>query len=122
MPSSPWASPLQGFENADPLPTGLNPDGKSLINPPATTKSSTYEQFPPPIDSSNNGFDFHIYYMPTNKDDADYAKALHERIRREFPELRIYRFWDRAVGGYPSNFSTRDQLTHRLLRSSSTLP
>ena len=102
-PSNPWKSPLQGFENADPLPTELNPDGKSLVNPPGNTKSPTYDQFPSPIDSSNNGFDFHsqlfhpksfhsftffpVYYMPTNKVDADHARALHERIRREFPEV-----------------------------------
>ena len=51
-------SPLTGYENAEPLPTTLNPDGKSLYNPPGP-KSSAYDVFPPPIDSSNNGFDFH---------------------------------------------------------------
>jgi len=63
MSSGPWKSPLQGFENADPLPTELNPDGKSLFNPPGTTKSAAYDHFPPPIDSSKNGFDFHSELM-----------------------------------------------------------
>ena len=49
---------LKGYENAEPLPTTLNPDGKSLYNPPGI-KSAAYDVFPQPIDSSNNGFDFH---------------------------------------------------------------
>ncbi|KAF8634557.1 hypothetical protein AX17_004147 [Amanita inopinata Kibby_2008] len=85
-----------------PLPNDLNPDGKSLYNPPAQHKSPAYDHFPHPIDPSNNGFDFHIYYIPTSPDQTDYARQLHERIRREFPELRIYRFWDRPVGPHPT--------------------
>ncbi len=29
---------------------------------------------------------------------AKYARELWERVRREFPELRIYRLWDKPVG------------------------
>lgn len=58
-------------QETEPPPTTLNPDGKSLHNPPGT-KSAAYDLFPPPIDSSNNGFDFHsksndtrfIYVIP----------------------------------------------------------
>ncbi|KNZ74523.1 hypothetical protein J132_06477 [Termitomyces sp. J132] len=57
------ANPVQS--NAEPL----NPDGKSLYNPPTNVKSSAY---------------------------------LHERIRREFPELRIYKFWEKPIGPHPS--------------------
>ncbi|KZT10108.1 uncharacterized protein LAESUDRAFT_722264 [Laetiporus sulphureus 93-53] len=99
MPSA-WKSPLEGYENAEPLPTTTNPDGKSLYNPPGP-KSASYEEFPNPIDSSNNGFDFHIYYMQHSPSEAQYAKELHERIRREFPELRIYKLWDKPVGPHP---------------------
>lgn len=53
-----YKSPLVGFENAEPLPEKLNADGKSLFNPPGPL-SSSYDEFPKPIDSSNNGFDFH---------------------------------------------------------------
>jgi hypothetical protein len=53
-----WESPLKGYENADSLPTTINTDGKSLYNPPGP-KSAAYDEFPKPIDSSNNGFDFH---------------------------------------------------------------
>jgi hypothetical protein len=53
-----WDSPLKGYENAEPLSTDVNTDGKSLYNPPGP-KSTVYEEFPKPIDSSNNGFDFH---------------------------------------------------------------
>ncbi|KAF5362563.1 hypothetical protein D9756_002374 [Leucocoprinus leucothites] len=83
------------------LPTTVNPDGKSLYNPPGP-QSKSYTDFPKPIDSSNNAFDFHVYYMPTNEAEFSFAKQLHERIRREFPELRIYKFWDKAVGPHPT--------------------
>lgn len=53
-----WPSPLTGYENAEPLPTKTNADGKSLYNPPAP-RSSAYETFPKPIEMSNNAFDFH---------------------------------------------------------------
>ena len=33
-----------------------------------------------------------------------FARELHERIRREFPELRIYTFWEKPVGeSHPLN-------------------
>ncbi|KAI1796680.1 DOPA-like domain-containing protein [Ganoderma leucocontextum] len=116
-----YKSPLIGYENAEPLPTTVNADGKSLYNPPGPP-SAAYEEFPKPIISSNNGFDFHIYYLPNSPEEAKYAAELHERIRREFPEvytrcsyqiiareltpccplqLRIYRFWDKPVGPHP---------------------
>lgn len=57
-----WKSPLVGYENAEPLPTTVNPDGKSLYNPPGP-KSRAYDEFPEPIDSSNNGFDFHSEHI-----------------------------------------------------------
>lgn len=81
-----WESPLKGYENAEPLPTTINPDGKSLVNLPGP-KSVAYDECPKPIDSSNNPFDFHIYYMPTVEAEFKFAKELHERIRREFPEV-----------------------------------
>jgi len=96
-----YDSPLQGYENAQPLPTTLNADGKSLFNPPGP-KSTAYDRFPPPIDPSNNGFDFHVYYMQTDLAQAKFAQELHERVRREFPELRIYKFWDKPVGPHPT--------------------
>lgn len=30
-----------------------------------------------------------------------YARQLYDRIRREFPELRIYKFWNKAIGPHP---------------------
>ena len=60
MASSIYPNPLAGYENAPPLPDTINADGKSLYNGPPTGKlSASYETFPLPIDSSNNGFDFH---------------------------------------------------------------
>jgi len=95
-----YKSPLEGFENAEPLPEKFNEDGKSLFNPPGPL-SSSYDEFPKPIDSSNNGFDFHIYYMQSAPAQAKFAKELHERVRREFPELRVYRLWDKPIGPHP---------------------
>lgn len=56
-----YPSPLLGYENAPPLPTAFNSDGKSLTNLPAD-KSKAYEEFPDPITKKNNGFDFHSEY------------------------------------------------------------
>ncbi|KAI0078674.1 hypothetical protein K474DRAFT_1593595 [Panus rudis PR-1116 ss-1] len=95
-----YKSPLEGYENAEPLPNEFNADGKSLYNPPGP-KSAAYDVFPEPIDSSNNGFDFHIYYMQSVPSQAEYARQLHERVRREFPELRIYKLWDKPIGPHP---------------------
>jgi DOPA 4,5-dioxygenase len=55
---SPWPSLLEGYEDAEPLPTTFNDDGKSLYNPPGP-RSTAYEEFPKLIDPSGNGFDFH---------------------------------------------------------------
>ncbi|PBK72401.1 hypothetical protein ARMSODRAFT_954093 [Armillaria solidipes] len=102
-----YPSPLIGYENAPPLPTSKNPDGKSLTNDIQKDEqgkpvlSKAYDEFVDPIDKKNNGFDFHIYYMQHAPDEIEYARKLHERIRREFPEMRIYRFWDRPVGPHP---------------------
>jgi len=95
-----YPSVLAGFENAPALPTDFNADGKSLKNLPGP-QSKAYDTFPPPINPANNGFDFHIYYMQAVPEEAKFAKDLHERVRREFPELRIYKFWDRPVGPHP---------------------
>ncbi|GAA5829650.1 hypothetical protein JCM11251_000234 [Rhodosporidiobolus azoricus] len=102
----------------DPLPSpfsSLTPldndsraaDGKSLVNPlsrkeghpDGKERSEWYERYPEEIDESNNAFDFHIYYSSARQ--MDHARKLHERIRREFPELRVYRFWDKPVGPHP---------------------
>jgi len=96
-----YKSPLVGYENADQLPDTRNADGKSLYNPPGPT-SAAYDEFQKPIRKFSNGFDFHIYYMASVPSEAKFAKELHERVRREFPELRIYPMFDRAVGPHPT--------------------
>jgi len=95
-----WKSPLAGFENAEPLPSTLNPDN-SFFNPTREQRSSSYDSFPEPFLPNKNGFDFHIYYIQSDESETKFAKELHERVRREFPELRIYRFWDKPVGPHP---------------------
>lgn len=31
----------------------------------------------------------------------EHAKKLHEAIRREFPEIRVYKFWEASPGCFP---------------------
>ncbi|RYP39176.1 hypothetical protein DL766_000546 [Monosporascus sp. MC13-8B] len=101
-----YPSPLKGFEGAVPLSDEKNAGGKSLVNPPRDGLSGAYEAFVDPLDKSPRGglfgkSDVHVYHFQRNKEQARYARELWERIRREFPELRIYRFWDEPVGPHP---------------------
>ncbi|KAL5049910.1 hypothetical protein BDW71DRAFT_194907 [Aspergillus fruticulosus] len=97
-----YPSPLAGYENLEPLPAERNEDGKSLRNPQHGILSKAYEEFPGPLNKGQRGgFDIHIYHFQNNPDQVAYARALWERIRREFPELRIYTFWDKPVGPHP---------------------
>ncbi|KAI0026140.1 DOPA-like domain-containing protein [Xylariomycetidae sp. FL0641] len=97
-----YPSPLAGFENAAPLPDEKADDGKSYVNPQNDALSQAYEKFPEPLDNGRRGaFDVHIYYFQTDERQTQYANDLWGRIRREFPELRIYRVWDRPVGPHP---------------------
>ncbi|CZS90665.1 uncharacterized protein RCO7_06792 [Rhynchosporium graminicola] len=90
-----YPSPLEGYENAPPLPDEKAEDGKSVL-------STSYERFTEPLDNGIRGaFDIHIYYFQTNPRQEQFAKELWTRIRLEFPELRIYKFWDRPVGPHP---------------------
>ncbi|PQE30588.1 DOPA 4,5-dioxygenase protein [Rutstroemia sp. NJR-2017a WRK4] len=97
-----YPSPLAGYENAEPLSNEISSDGKSFVNPPTGVKSKSYERFCEPLDNGRRGaFDIHIYHYPKNTEQAKYARELWERIRREFPELRIYKFWEVPVGPHP---------------------
>ncbi|KAF2174132.1 hypothetical protein M409DRAFT_16402 [Zasmidium cellare ATCC 36951] len=112
----PWAyeypSPLEGYENLEPLSEERNEDGKSLKNPPPTKTSEAYKAFPDPIaNGSKPGFDIHIYFQHTDEEQVAFAKALHTRIRHEFPELKIFRFWDRPIGPHPVGMFEVDLFT-----------
>ncbi|KAK7995126.1 DOPA-like domain-containing protein [Apiospora arundinis] len=97
-----YPSPLTGYANAAPLPNERDEDGKSYKNPPREGRSEAYDRFVEPLDNGRRGgFDVHIYYYQNNKDQTEYAHQLWERIRREFPELRIYTLWDRPLGPHP---------------------
>ncbi|KAK5115460.1 hypothetical protein LTR62_001119 [Meristemomyces frigidus] len=81
-------------------PTG--PNAKSFINPTPTKKSSAYTSFASPITNGTRaGFDAHIYFHQQIPSETTFATELWERIRREFPELRIYKVWDRPIGPHP---------------------
>ncbi|KAK5743791.1 hypothetical protein LTR17_002413 [Elasticomyces elasticus] len=100
-----YTSPLEGYENLDPISdekVAEGPDAKSYVNPSAKQQSSAYKSFADPItNGTRGGFDIHIYFLQTDESEVAFATALHERIRREFPELRVYRVWDRPVGPHP---------------------
>ncbi|KAK4034594.1 isoprenoid synthase domain-containing protein [Parachaetomium inaequale] len=90
-PNYTYPSPLTGYENAPPLPEERAEDGKSYRNPQTGVLSSAYERFTEPLDNGRRG----------GFDQTQYARALWQRIRLEFPELRIYTFWDRPIGPHP---------------------
>jgi len=97
-----YPSPLAGYENAPPLPNEISADGKSFVNPQTGVLSKAYEQFIDPLDKGRRGgFDIHIYHFQKNAEQKKFARELWERIRREFPELRIYRFWEEPIGPHP---------------------
>ncbi|KAK0836215.1 hypothetical protein LTR73_000716 [Friedmanniomyces endolithicus] len=103
-----YPSPLEGYEGLEPLPTITSetltsgPDAKSYINDPVKQKSPAYTEFTSPLSNgTRGGFDVHIYCLQTDASEFAFATALHERIRREFPELRIYRVWDKPIGPHP---------------------
>ncbi|KKA19722.1 hypothetical protein T310_6293 [Rasamsonia emersonii CBS 393.64] len=78
----PW--PLAGYE-------GLEPLGE--FAPPSPTCTSGHTPYGWIVSDG--------WVLQNNPEQVAYAKALHERIRREFPELRIYRFFDHPVGPHP---------------------
>ncbi|KNG80094.1 hypothetical protein ANOM_010887 [Aspergillus nomiae NRRL 13137] len=97
-----YPSPLEGYEGLEPLPVELSEDGKSIKNPQHGILSKAYEEFPDPLAKDRQGgFDVHIYHFQNNPAQVAYARALYERVRREFPELRIYRFWEGPLGPHP---------------------
>lgn len=46
-----------------------------------------------------------------SQEQVTFAFELWERIRREFPELRIHKVWDRPVGPHPIAMFEVDVLT-----------
>ncbi|KAE8328542.1 hypothetical protein BDV39DRAFT_192116 [Aspergillus sergii] len=97
-----YPSPLEGYEGLEPLPVELHEDGKTVKNPQHGILSKAYEEFPDPLAKDRRGgFDVHIYHFQNNPDQVAYARALYERVRREFPELRIYRFFEGPLGPHP---------------------
>jgi len=66
------------------LPDERAEDGKSYVNPPTEKKSEAYKSFVAPITNGiRGGFDVHIYFLQSDKDEVKFANELWERIRRE---------------------------------------
>lgn len=51
----PFPAPLQGYENAPPLPDSRTEDGKSYVNPPTGVLSPAYSEFVDPLDNGRRG-------------------------------------------------------------------
>ncbi|QDS71767.1 hypothetical protein FKW77_009196 [Venturia effusa] len=97
-----YPSPLEGWKDNDPLPNEIAADGKSYVNPPTGKLSEAYSSFTSPItNGERGGFDIHVYFLQTDPEQVRFATELWERIRREFPELRIYKVWDKPIGPHP---------------------
>lgn len=97
-----YPSPLVGYETLPPLPNVRAADGKSFENPPSSAPSTAYSSFTSPIDNGiRGGFDIHVYYDEHNAEQGKFAAELWQRVRREFPELRVYQLWDRPIGPHP---------------------
>ena len=97
-----YPSPLQGYEDRPELSDEINEDGKSFKNPETGALSGAYSEFTSGItNGTRGGFDIHIYYFQANEFQLAFAKELWKRIRYEFPELRIYKFWEKPVGPHP---------------------
>ncbi|KAH0541699.1 hypothetical protein FGG08_003862 [Glutinoglossum americanum] len=94
-----YPSPLDGYKNLEPIPDTKNAD-KSYVNPQTGILSDAYQRFVDPISNHGPlpGFDIHIYFNPDDQEQTKFAQELWERIRREFPELRIYRLWYEPCG------------------------
>jgi aromatic ring-cleaving dioxygenase len=76
----------------------LSPHSSFKISPPPPSGPPTKRQ------TNTNTLlhsDIHIYYLQSNPSQTLFASQLHARIRHEFPELRIYKFWDKPVGPHP---------------------
>ncbi|KAF2671072.1 hypothetical protein BT63DRAFT_208026 [Microthyrium microscopicum] len=98
-----YPSPIDGYENLPALPEEKAEDGKSYVNPPSESLSPSYNSFTAPLSNDRRGgFDVHVYFQQNDEWQIKYAQELWERIRREFPELRIYRVWDKPVGPHPT--------------------
>lgn len=98
-----YPSPLKGYEGLEPLSDERNEDGRSFKNVQTGKLSKSYELFTGGLDNGKRGgFDVHVYFFQSNQEQVKFAKELWERIRREFPELRIYRIWDRPIGPHPT--------------------
>jgi len=96
-----YPSPLEGYEHLPPISMEMKKDsnGTHYINEDKGVLSKAYTEFVHPLtNGARGGFDVHIYYFQNNPEQSKFAAELHERIRREFPELRIYRLFPTPVG------------------------
>ncbi|KAG5761791.1 hypothetical protein H9Q72_010088 [Fusarium xylarioides] len=58
-------------------------------------------KYPSPLTGYENALPLPDEKAADRKSYTKYAKELWERIRREFPELRIYKFWEGPIGPHP---------------------
>jgi aromatic ring-cleaving dioxygenase len=105
--SAKYPSLLYDFRDFPALPNTSHKSGKGLAmdtlpNLDTIEKSIAYYKFSPPIVSNYviGGFDAHIQFPLGTSAEGEYAKRLYTRIRYQFPELRIYTFFEHPVGPF----------------------
>src|SRR4051794_15492100 len=104
LPSPPSPLSFPHF-HSHPHPSPHFPPPTHLLpSPPSPIPFPHFHSHPhpppkfPPSPTNSRQSDIHIYYSPQTPQQSQYAQALHSRIRHEFPELRIYKLWDRPIG------------------------
>lgn len=107
-----YGAPLLSYDasSLDPLPEVRQPRANGRgpwVNPPRPDgQLSPYygklfnEHYDHPRVSPN--WDIHIYHKPNNKGEREYAKKVHSALRREFPEIGTYTFYEVAIGPHVS--------------------
>ena len=98
---------LKGFEHFPALQNTSHKSVKGLSmatlpNEDTIDKRKSYSDFLPTIksDYATGGFDAHVQLPLGHSAEGEYAKQLYDRIRYEFPELRIYSFFEHPAGPF----------------------
>ncbi|KAL1409294.1 hypothetical protein Q8F55_003273 [Vanrija albida] len=113
-----YGAPLLSYDAdaLEPLPEVRQPRANGRgpwVNPPRPDgQLSPYygklfnEHYDHPRVSPN--WDIHIYHKPNNKGEREYAKKVHSALRREFPEIGTYTFYEVAIGPHVSKANGDD--------------
>jgi DOPA 4,5-dioxygenase len=57
--------------------------------------------FPAKFAEPVRSYDVHIYFFHTDEKQVETARELREQILQLFPEVVVYKLWDRPIGPHP---------------------